>query len=113
MWEKVLANTKLIVSTFLVLVTLGTGAWTLVTNTFLTRAEAEELYSNYSIEIAYNKAFRLETRIMPLERIQTERELSYAEKKELKRLKAQLGHLDKYIIKIERDMFKDDEPLEK
>jgi hypothetical protein len=61
--ESALENAKLIISTVLIFVSLIVGTWTVVTDLFITRAEAQEIYEKLDIDIAYNKAFRLESKI--------------------------------------------------
>jgi len=102
MWQKALENAKLIISTFLVMVTLVTGTWTLVTNTFYTKAEAREYLSPTTIDVAYNKAFRIESAIRDLRLIEQKRELSETEKKSLKRLLRDLKYTDDKIYELEK-----------
>jgi len=105
MWQKALENAKLIISTILTLAALMMGTWTLATNTFVTRAEADEQMAKFSAEIAYNKAFRLETKIDRILVLKKTRDLSETEIKELKRLKAHLKQVDEHITQIEIQMF--------
>jgi len=105
MWTKAMENAKLIISTILLMSSLAVGSWTLITNTFITRIEAAEQMAKYSIEIAYNKAFRLETKIDRILAIEGKRELSDTEKREIKRLKEHLKQVDNYISAAELKMF--------
>jgi len=101
MWQKLLENAKLIISSVLLMASFLGGSWALVTGVFITKAEASEYINRFEIEIAYNKAFRIETRISRLEKLQKTRELSDAEKRELNRLKRNLERIDLHIASYE------------
>ena len=101
MWQKVLNNAKLIVSSVVMAFVIVTGAWTVITNTFVTVAKAELIIAKYDIEISYNKAFRIESRIRDIEKNAEGRDLSVSEKRELNRLKSNLNRVDFHIKKYE------------
>ena len=107
LWQKALENAKLIISTILTFAALSAGTWSLATQTFITRAEAEVQIQKFTAEIAYNKAFRLETKISNLLEIKKQRELSKLEDKELTRLRKYLAQVDKHLEDIELQMFSD------
>jgi len=106
-WQTALENAKLIISTVLTVSALAAGSWTIITNTFITRSEAEAQIQNFTAEIAYNKAFRLETKISNLLEIKKRRELSKLEAKELIRLRKYLTQVDNHLESIELQMFGD------
>lgn len=101
MWKTALENAKLIASTMMVFAALIAGTWTLVTNTFITKAEASRLIEKLDADTSYNKAFRLESKIAKLERVEEKRELTDQEKKWLKRLKKDLERVDTHIYNLE------------
>ncbi len=100
MWQTILENAKLIGSSILLVISLVVGGWTFLTSTFVTRADSEDLSYRVSTEIAYNKAFRLETKISRVLLIQGQRDLSPTEAKELDRLNSQLRDVDAHIEKV-------------
>lgn len=104
MWQSILENGKLIISSVLLVISLVAGGWTFLTTTFTTRTDSEDLSKRFSTEIAYNKAFRLETKISRVLLIKGQRELSPTEAKELTRLKSQLNDVDNHLEKVLADI---------
>lgn len=105
MWKIALENAKLIISTVLIFVSLIAGSWTLVTEFFVTRLEATEIYEKLDIDIAYNKAFRLESKISALTEIKDIRQLSDEENKSLQRYQRDLIRVDEHIDALENKVY--------
>lgn len=109
MWQKVLENAKLIISTFLVIVSLVTGGWTLISNVLVTKSYAEAKFQKLDLDTSYNKAFRLDNKIERLERIQENRKLTREESSQLRRYRNELGYVESHIEVIEDRRYSDDD----
>ena len=59
-WKNILDNTKTVITTATAVAVFSVGAWTLITDIFITRVEASELIGKLDLDTSYNKAFRLE-----------------------------------------------------
>lgn len=105
LWLKGIKNCQLILGTIVLVCTVAVGAWTLITNHFIPRAEAAVLIKKLDVETSYNKAFRLEQRIERIDRVKTQRELSKEEKTALKRYLKQLENVDEHILKLEESIY--------
>lgn len=105
LWKKALENGKLLASSIMVFSALMVGAWTLATDIFLTRADAQVKIEKLDIESSYNKAFRLETKISNYNDITKKRPLTKDEQRILERLKRDLKRTDLHIDKIEKHVY--------
>lgn len=101
MWKTALENAKLIASTIMVISALLAGSWTIITSTFITKAEANDLYRQLDMDTSYNKAFRIESMILRIESIRTTRTLTIDEEKMLNRLKKDIERVDEHIYYID------------
>jgi len=101
LWQQALENGKLIASSIMVFSALMAGTWTLTTSIFLTTADANVIIRKLDKDTSYNKAFRLDTKIYKLERIEKERPLTSEEEKSKKRMKKQLEEVDAHIEELE------------
>jgi hypothetical protein len=106
---KAVDKAKLIGGTITLLAGFAAGSWSLITDVFIPRAEAELHYKRLDIDTSYNKAFRLEQRLERLERDQGDRELSEEEKRIHKRYVRQLEEIDAHIYKLENQLFSPEE----
>ena len=105
MFQTSLENGKLLASSIMVFAALAVGTWTLATDIFLTRLDAQVIIEKLDIESSYNKAFRIETQIGKYLEIKKTRALTDDEKRNLKRLKRDLERTDKHIDYIEKRVY--------
>lgn len=103
---EVLADAKMLAATIMTFSALMVGSWTLVTQFFVPRAEAEVAIKKLDIETSYNKAFRLEQQLERMDRTKVQRPLSPEEQKTYNRYKRQLDEVDEHIYALENQMYR-------
>ena len=112
MWQKILENIKIVLGSITAIAVFATGVWTLTTNIFMTKAEAQQLereqkaiIKKIDLDTAYNKAFRLETRIKKYRQKQSKTSLDDFDKRMLKRLEKDLSRTENRIDVLEQKIY--------
>ena len=104
MFMKAIENSKVILTTILVASSLMLGSWQIVSNVFMTRAEAEIKIKKLDLDTSYNKAFMLVEKIHRLKK--KPKPLSEEEQRNLRRLQKDLQRTDNHIDILEDKIYK-------